>query len=165
MKKKSLLLLIPVILTFVIAIVPVICFLASGWYPTDKSIEFGVTYWVIYGLSILACLVWCLVACLKHKDAGITYLQCFSVLALQFLPLITLIFANVDNEISFIIPIIIAAIAYAAFLVLLIASNVLNSQVKEVMPKIQAKEEPIVDEEKAFNNEDGSFKGSRVGKK
>ncbi len=164
MKKKALLLLIPIILTFVVAIIPPICFATMGWYPSDHSAAFGITYWVIYGAAILACLVWCLIACFAKKDAGISYLQCGSVLLLQLVSPITLIFACIEEDYAVIFPIIIAAIAFAAFVVLLVATSVLNSQIKEVMPKIQAKEEPVVDADATFNNDDGSFKGSRVGK-
>jgi len=167
MQKRTALLIIPFLVGLIFAIVPVICFAGTGWWPTSHSgnvnVGLGVTFWVIYGIDLLALVGWVIFNAFVKRETAITYLNCIYTLFLQLLAPITLLFFFGESTSWILVfPIVIAAIAYIIYGVVICLGGVYSKQVKEVMPKIQSEQAEVVNADKEFNNDDGSFKGSRV---
>lgn len=163
MKKKTILLFVPVIFAIAVAIVPLICFAATGWWPSNHSAGMGITFWILYGLGLLTTVIWCVASGIKNKETGITYLQLCWVVFLQFLAPITLLFAIANNfEWIFAIPLSLSVLIYIAFIIVVLISGVASDRMKATLQKTKSEQAPVVDADKTFNNEDGTFKGSRV---
>lgn len=143
------------------SVVPLICFAALNWWPIEPLV-LGIIYWVGVGVSLACAIVWALLQFKGGKETSILYLQLILVGGIQLLPPVTLLFFLAPLEWIFIVPLILDILAYLAFALVVVLTSRLANKAVETLEKVKSEEAPIVDAEKTFNNEDGTFKGSRV---
>lgn len=151
--------------SILVASIPIIFFAALGAWPVELPI--AIIYYVSLGISLCVGIVWplLLLKCKGSDETSIIYLQLLLTMSVQFLPIVTWLFSLVPGEAKqwiFIFPLIIDLFGYLAYALILALTTRLAHKAVATLEQIKAEEAPVVNAEQTFNNEDGTFKGSRV---
>lgn len=153
-----------VALSVIVAAIPVILFAAVSAFPVEP-LPLVILFWISFGASLACGIVYPLTQLKGEKEVSILYLQLILTVAIQLSPLVTWLFFFVTGDAVnwiFVIPLIIDLLAYLAYALIIALTSRLAGQAKATLEKIKSEQAEIVNPETTFNNEDGTFKGSRV---
>lgn len=167
--KYGILSIITLAFVIIFAITPIIVFASLGKWPgvNFANVGMSITFWLVYGLAIFSGITWTIVNGLKaRKETSIHYLQFSWTIGLQLLPGLTAIFFVASNspvaDWIFVIPLVIDLILFVIYGAIILTSNHLSKKMLLTQEKIKAESIEVVHPTKTFENEDGTFKGSRV---
>lgn len=155
-----------ILVTLLFVLIPIIIFASFSCFP-GWSKPTQIIFWILFIICPLVNIGWVIYVCVKpHSEITATLMQIVFNFALQVLPLVNLIFTVFPKSWSWIVvfPLLIDLIVIVSYVIVMLFSSHWSKKVNNTMQRVQATSHTVVNQDTAFNNDDGSFKGSRLKK-